>query len=165
VWYEDRRFWLILVDGYAADAAYFDQEPDGALVSYPGYTIEHPIRSTQNLSVALEIGGNRPPPGRVGIETGSVTAYRAMWSPALPPGVEIRLSTTGCLLRMVKTEEELVKLRRNFTLTDAATPLFGGRCGRTAGDRRVAAVQARSTGGGLPRAAGQRLRGRLAQPQ
>lgn len=124
VWYEGGHFTLIIVDVFAADpaAVAFNQDPDGTLLTYLGYTIEQPITGGVHLSnafqkVLAQSGGNG---GVVGLEMQDVTY---LLSEALRNAFEGEVAfepIDGWLepLRMVKTAEELAKLRQNFALTD-----------------------------------------------
>lgn len=122
VWYEDGHFTLLVVDGYAADAAAFNDEADGVVVTHLGYTIEQPLTGVEHLTTSLRqvIGRVASPDSRVGLEQNDVPAY-------LPLVIQEALSTQveftpvdGWLepLRMIKTAEEMIKLRQNFALTD-----------------------------------------------
>lgn len=115
VWYDDGQFTLIAVDAYAGLAASFGREPDGRVLTYPGNRIEQPIASGKHLSEAFEKAVSLKQTAKIGIEsefasdliasklrTYQVTAIDGWLEP----------------LRMVKTAEELAKLRRNFALTD-----------------------------------------------
>lgn len=122
VWFEGDHYYLIVLDAHAIDAGDFDQEVDGTLLTYQGYTIEQPIASAQNLAAALgdllkrSAGYAR----HVGVEMQSVpAALFDVLASALAPNVTMtRIDDWLVPLRAVKTEEELVKLRRNFALTD-----------------------------------------------
>ena len=54
VWYEAGKFTLIVLDGWGEAAADFGKEPDGALVTYPTYTIHAPIQGPKNLLEVLK---------------------------------------------------------------------------------------------------------------
>lgn len=108
VWYEKGDFTLIVLDAQAEYAAGFD----GTLLTYEGYTIREPISSARNLSAVLKDLISSP--RKVGIES-PTHLIQTLFS----RGVEL-LSIDKWLepLRMVKTAEELVKLRRNFELIE-----------------------------------------------
>jgi Xaa-Pro aminopeptidase len=118
VWYADGRFTLIVVDAFADAAAPFGREDDGALVTYLGYTIEQPIDGLGHLLKALQpLWSNVK--GNVGVELADVTAVVCEALREVAPAA--MLTNSGDWLkppRMVKTEEELTKLRVNFRLTD-----------------------------------------------
>ncbi len=115
VWYEGGQFTLIVVDAQADLAAPFGQEPDGRVVTYTGYSFERPIASGKYLLEAFLTTAAIRPGGKVGVEREYVSDLIV----AQLRDAEI-IALDGWLepLRMVKTEEELVKLRRNFALTD-----------------------------------------------
>jgi Xaa-Pro dipeptidase len=117
VWYDSGQFTLIVVDSQAELAAPFKEEPDGRVVTYLGYTVEHPIASAQFLLEAFAKTVASQPDHKIGIESEYVSEMIA--SRLRAPGNDI-VSIDGWLepLRMIKTEEELAKLRRNFALTD-----------------------------------------------
>ena len=121
VWYEDGHFTLIVVDTFTAAAEAFDQEPDGTLVTYLGYTIEQPIAGGDHLTAALrQVFSQSSGSGVVGLEEQGVTVlarnllYDAFEGEVAFEPIDSELES----LRMVKTDEELVKLRENFALTD-----------------------------------------------
>ena len=122
VWYEAGHFTLFVVDAYTADIAAFGQEPDGAVVTHLGYTIEQPLAGADHLATTLRetLAKSVKQRGKVGIEERDVPALvLAVLHHALPDGVDF-VPIDGWLepLRMIKTNEELVKLRENFALTD-----------------------------------------------
>jgi Xaa-Pro aminopeptidase len=143
VWYADGRFTLIVVDAFAEAAEPFGHEDDGTLVTYLGYTIEQPIDGLGHLLKALQpLWSNVK--GNVGVELADVTAavcdaLRA----AAPSATFTNISDWLKPLRMVKTEEELTKLRVNFRLTD-----IGQRAAREAvhaGQREIDVWEAAHT--------------------
>ena len=106
VWYENGEFTLIVLD--VADASGVSIP----VMRYAGNTVATPIRSADNLDkiVAGLIKG-----AQLGVEMRHLPAF------LLPSGAPT-LPIDGWLdpLRMVKTAEELEKLRRAFALTDVA---------------------------------------------
>ena len=123
IWFDAGHFTLIIVDAFAADpaAVAFDQDPDGDLITYPGYTIERPIAGGDRLAEALQqVFAQSNGSGVVGVEKQDVTVlaqnllYKAFEGEVAFESIDGRLAP----LRMVKTDEELVKLRENFALTD-----------------------------------------------
>jgi Xaa-Pro aminopeptidase len=117
VWYEDGHFTLIVLDMDAEAAVAFDEAPDCTLLAYRGYRIDQPITSPENLAGALNkvMGGLRRS-GRIGVEKYALTAY--LYEGLLEHGDPIEIDRWLVPLRMVKTEEEIAKLRRNFQLSD-----------------------------------------------
>lgn len=122
VWYENGHFTLLVVDAYAADTAAFNDEADGAVVTHLGYTIEQPLAGADHLTASLRqvIGQVVSPGSRVGLEQNDIPAYLVQVIRATLPGQVEFTPVDGWLesLRMVKTKEELAKLRQNFALTD-----------------------------------------------
>jgi Xaa-Pro dipeptidase len=110
VWYEGGQFTLITIDLH--DTA-------GITVpvhNYTGYTIDRPIPGPANLQeIVRDLTGRHPQAGTLGVETRHLPAF------LLPSGTGA-VEIDGWLdpLRMVKTAEELEKLRRAFSLADLA---------------------------------------------
>jgi Xaa-Pro aminopeptidase len=117
IWYESGQFTLIVLSGYADDAALFAAQPNCALVTYQGYTLDAPIDSTTHLTNALrKVVYQSGTKGKLGLEKHDLPLV--LWS-ALNDR-EDAVSIDGWLrtLRAGKTDEELAKLRENFRLTD-----------------------------------------------
>ncbi len=115
VWYEDGHFTLIVVDMDAEHAGAFDEEPDGTLLTYPGYAVKEPVTSPEHIAASLGDLTARVD-GRVGVEMQTLPArlYEKVRETAEP----VAIDGTLVPLRMIKTEEEIAKLRRNFELSD-----------------------------------------------
>ena len=132
VWYAGGRFTLVVLDAWAEAAAPFAKEPDGALAAYLGYTIAQPTDGLHYLLKALQPLW-REARGSIGIERADLTAavYDALRS-AAPQATFSDIDGWLKPLRMIKTDEELVKLRENFRLTDIAQRAAGAavRAGR-----------------------------------
>ncbi len=119
LWVEDSHFTLLVMDGLAGATGALTEDPDCDVVTYPGYTYQQPIDGFGGLRVALrQVAGEGHGARKFGIE-----------SQHLPMALEAVLSEAGWTesvdmdgwltdLRMVKTAEELDKLRANFALTD-----------------------------------------------
>ncbi|MEZ4638224.1 MAG: Xaa-Pro peptidase family protein [Caldilineaceae bacterium] len=120
LWYDDGRFTLIVLDGHAGSVADFGKQADCALVTYEGYTIQKPITGGPNLSAALrDVLGSSAGSGPVGVETLSLTALAEGGLGDVLGGVETQPIDDWLVpLRMVKTAEEIAKLRDNFALSD-----------------------------------------------
>ncbi|MBE2182613.1 MAG: aminopeptidase P family protein [Anaerolineae bacterium] len=122
VWYDGGSFTLITQDFQAPYAGDYAHEPDGGLILYEGYAVEHPIRSTADMAGQLAglMRGSRGS-GAVGVEIDSVSTRQFH---ALNLGLnmpEIKAIDHWLKpLRMIKTGEEIAKLRRAFELTDIA---------------------------------------------
>jgi Xaa-Pro dipeptidase len=109
VWYAAGEWSLIVFDGTAELAAADSGLP---VISYQGYTIDEPINPHRHL---LEVIRNLSKGIKhIGIEEHVLPLYLRS---ALPNNVDIR-PIDGILnsLRMVKTSDELVKLRASFAL-------------------------------------------------
>ena len=136
VWYDDGEWTLIVVNSYTADAQEFAKDPGCTVVSYRGYTIQQPITGAANLATAVReiVFKAGIQSGKAGVEEYDVPAsvMEALRS-TLPSNVTI-VPIDGWLepLRMIKTGEELQKLRDNFALTDIghAAARKGVRAGR-----------------------------------
>jgi Xaa-Pro aminopeptidase len=122
VWYDDGHFTLILIDSYAGEAAAFDREADGSVVTYLGYTIEQPIAGAAQLTAAFRqvLAQSVVGRGSIGLEQGDATVLLQNELRDTLPGIGELVPIDGWLepLRMVKTDEEIAKLRDNFALTD-----------------------------------------------
>jgi Xaa-Pro dipeptidase len=117
LWYDDGQFTLIVVESYADLAEPFSMQPDCAVLTYEGYTPDAPIASATHLLDAFTTLLANTQSKQIGIES----AYTSdMIAGIMRNKVHEMIAIDGWLepLRMVKTEEELVKLRRNFKLTD-----------------------------------------------
>lgn len=157
VWYEDGHFTLIAVDSYAADVEAVNQNSDCSGVTYLGYTIEQAIDSQAQVSSAFRqtLASAKGRGGKVGIELTEATALHLnLLREMLPDGTDF-VSIDGWLepLRMVKTEEELAKLRENFALTDIGH--IAARRAVSAGQREIDVWTEIHTA--VNRAAGQRV--------
>jgi Xaa-Pro aminopeptidase len=111
VWYDNGQFTLIVVDSLAELAAPYANEPDGQLVAYTGVRLDQPTSASSELIAAIK---------RVAKGTGKVGLEQAFVSELVADQFNETLAIDGWLepLRMIKTEEELAKLRRNFALND-----------------------------------------------
>ncbi len=122
VWYDGGHWTLMVLDSYVPAAGAFGDEPNCQVVSYLGYTIEQSLASTEHLSSLLlhTVAQSQIKSGKLGIEVQSLPVN--LWNVLtvdVPHTVE-RVAIDGWCepLRMVKTAEELQKLRDNFALTD-----------------------------------------------
>lgn len=155
VWYEDGHYTLIVLDGQAAHAADFAQQPNCALVTYPGYTIEQPIAGADRLSEALQQvlprGGNV----QIAVERNALTVrIQQELNHAVGEALDL-MAIDGWLepLRMVKTAEEVAKLRANFALTDIGHA--AARAATQVGQREIDVWA--TIHGAIQEAAGQRV--------
>ncbi len=121
VWYEDGHYTLIVLDGQAGEAAGVVKDADCDVVTYLGYTIQQPIAGTERLTDALRKTLSKGVAnGKVAVEVNDLTV--ALWQ-VLSEVISDKAATVpmdGWLvpLRMVKTQQELTKLRENFALTE-----------------------------------------------
>ena len=121
LWYEDGHYTLIVLDGLAGEAAGFAKDADCDLATYPGYTIQQPIASAERLGEVLRKTLSKGVAnGKVGLESNDLTVSLGQ---ILREVISDKAETVDMAqwlvpLRMVKTQEELVKLRENFALTD-----------------------------------------------
>jgi Xaa-Pro aminopeptidase len=121
IWYVDGHFTLLVIDGHAGSVESFGQQPDCELRTYEGYTIQKPITGGPNLAALLqEVIGARPGSGPIGVEDRSFTVYLRDILAGIFESSAVWQSTDDWLvpLRMVKTAEEIAKLRDNFALSD-----------------------------------------------
>lgn len=120
VWYEDGHFTLIIVDGVAQSVSTLAQDADCDVVTYLGYTIQQPIEGGERMSEAVQAVLPTHSTGPIGMEVNDVTAriLRCLRR-RLGDDLDVK-SIDGWLdpLRMVKTDEEVRKLRENFRLAD-----------------------------------------------
>ena len=107
VWYEEGEFTLIVIDF---------SDTTGVTIPttrYPGNTVERPIPSADNLANivhALTKGG-----GKLGVQMRHLPAF------LVPPNADIvPMDSWFEPLRLVKTAEELAKMRAAFALSDLA---------------------------------------------
>lgn len=120
IWYDSGLFTLIVLDGYAAGMETFSRQPDCRLQTYPGYTVTEPIAGAGGLAAALRqvLVHAHPLNGRIGVEVEALPAF--LWGLLQKSGDVDATPIDHWLepLRMIKTAEELDKLRQNFALTD-----------------------------------------------
>jgi len=124
VFYAGGHFTLIVVDAYAELAAPFALEMDAALSTHPGYSIERELDGPGNLRQVLAelAAAHTNGAGRMGVETSEAPLMAVeQLARTAAGGVHTLVAIDGWLrpLRMVKTGEELGKLRHNFALGDS----------------------------------------------
>jgi Xaa-Pro aminopeptidase len=119
LWYEEGRFVLFVVDGYAEAAASLASEPGCEVVTHQGYTLDAPIDGLGHLLANLRQRWQGQRRALVGVESADVsTAVMLALNEALDPSGLATIDGWLKPLRMVKTDEEIAKLRANFHLTD-----------------------------------------------
>ncbi|MEZ4580927.1 MAG: Xaa-Pro peptidase family protein [Caldilineaceae bacterium] len=119
LWMNEGHYTLLTLDGLAGAAAGVADDPDCDVVTYRGYTIDAPIDSRGHMEAAWrEIVGSVGAGAQVGVEAAMMPVMAGAALNAA--GVRAWRAIDGWLtdLRMVKTAEELAKLRANFVLTD-----------------------------------------------
>ena len=121
VWYESGHFTLLVLDAYLDRAQIFAEQPGCAVESYPGYSFLEPVSSADNLAAALRrLIKARPGTGRLGLEARDVPLFLAavLQEEMGPRTDQVKIDAMLVPVRMVKTGEEIEKLRENFALTD-----------------------------------------------
>lgn len=122
IWYEDGHYTLIVLDGQAGEAAGLAQDPDCTVITYLGYTIQQPVAGATHLRAALQEVVSKQPGtrGKIGVEMADLPVSLAqVLQETIHDGVEnVAIDQWLVPLRMIKTPEELAKLRENFALTD-----------------------------------------------
>ena len=115
VWYEAGSFTLIVLE--RSDTSGLSLP----VVTYAGNTVDTPIRSADNLAGVVRDLLGRAGSGKLGLE------LRHLPAALLPAGLD-PVAIDGLLdpLRMVKTAEELAKLRRSFASSSAVLTMRSG---------------------------------------
>lgn len=119
VWVADGLFTLITVDGHPNDPLSYHDD-DVRIVTYEGYTIQRSIQSDRNLEAALREVFRAIVP-HIGVEIQDLpVAVMQLLTDVFGTGLQIT-PIDGLLkpLRMIKTEEELTKMRHSFALAGA----------------------------------------------
>ncbi|MEZ4622185.1 MAG: Xaa-Pro peptidase family protein [Caldilineaceae bacterium] len=121
VWYEAGHYTVVVQNGQVNSIAQLAAAEDCDVVTYPGYTIEQPIRGGDRLREVIEpLFRKSRGVGVIGIEEQDTSL---LLQQLLDHALINRAPLTpidGWLvpLRAVKTPEEIQKLRDNFSLTD-----------------------------------------------
>ena len=138
VWYEDGHYTLFIPTVHAPDAVGLSDDDDIEVVAYESYTIQAPITSGHNMAQALrERIPSSGSSGAIGVESQDMT-HLMMEVVREKFGADTNFTAIDTWLeplRMFKTDEELVKLRANFDLTDYAHEV--ARSATAAGQREV----------------------------
>lgn len=118
VWYEKEQWTLLVLDWHAPYAGAFAQQPHCALVTYSGYTVDQPLAGAVKMRSALRRMVGNALSGTIGMELRDVPADLALMFHELGAAKLVPIDTWLEPLRMIKTTEEIQKLRDNFRLTD-----------------------------------------------
>ena len=122
LWYEDGQFTLFVVDAFADSTMQFGKQSDCTVVTHPGYTYAQPLAGTHHLIASLRpvVASSNRSSGAVGIEERNVPFVISSVVLDTPSAQSTVVPIDGWLepLRMIKTSEELNKLRENFALAD-----------------------------------------------
>lgn len=119
VLYEDGQWTLFAAGGAVFDDDKFAAQPGCEVITHEGYTIQKPITGAENLLVNLKkkLGGSIS--GKIGVESYDVPAFLYSLLNDMAGG-NAPVPVDGWLepLRVIKTAEEIEKLRANFALSD-----------------------------------------------
>lgn len=118
VWYEAGHYTLLVLANYEAQCQPLKSD-DLDLVTYSTYDIQAPMQPVDRLVSAfrgmIATNSRSSSIGSIGIEARTMTAALLH---TLEGAATTLIDDWLAPLRMIKTEEELVKLRHNFRLTD-----------------------------------------------
>jgi Xaa-Pro aminopeptidase len=121
VWYEAGAFTLITMDSLAATAVAFNEQPQCQVVSYRGYSFTEQPAGAELLAQALrEIVVASGREGTVGLEMRHVPAFLAeVVREGMGTAVTLQpIDNWLTPYRIIRTEEELTKMRQNFALIE-----------------------------------------------
>lgn len=117
VWYENGDWTLIVLDSQEVNAGEFGKQPNCALVSYSGYTVDQPLTGQVKLRGLFRSVVQNNLSGKIGVELRDVPADIALSLHEIGAAELAPTDTWLDPLRRIKTDEELKKLRENFDLT------------------------------------------------
>ncbi len=119
LWYEEGRFTLVVVDALADGARSFVHDRDAAIVTYTGFTHLEPLNGHAHLQAALAQLWQNGRGGRIGVELEKTpsTVVAALWKAHATRDL-VPLDNVLAPLRVIKTDEEISKLRRSFQLVE-----------------------------------------------
>lgn len=118
VWYENDAWTLVIMDAHQTLAGNFAAQPNCHIVTYQGYTIDHPLAGTIHLRAVLQHVIGSLVSGKIGIELRDTPADMALWLHESNHVEPVAVDTWLDAFRRIKTPEEIEKLRDNFRLTD-----------------------------------------------
>lgn len=118
VWYENGSWTLLVLDWHVPYTSEFAHQPDCALVSYTGYTVDQPLTGAVKLRRLFRSVVKNNLAGKIGIEARDVPADIALTLHEIGAAELIPIDTLLEPFRRIKTPEELTKLRDAFRMTD-----------------------------------------------
>ena len=118
LWYEAGQFTLILMAGHDGEAAEFATQPGCAVLTYQGYAYEQQPAGPQHLQQTVAELIRPSHGGPIGIESRHLPVALLDALAAHQPAETIFTPIDDWLLplRLIRTDEELVKMRENFGL-------------------------------------------------
>ena len=127
LWLEDGEFTLIMMDGHvmgghAGEIEAFRGQPDCQLLTYQGYAYQHQPAGKSLLAETLKNVVKSFSQSTIGFEADSLPSSLLNVMREVQPKGTIVEPIDGWLspLRIIRTGEELVKMRENFALIGAA---------------------------------------------
>lgn len=117
VWFEDGYWTLMVLDSQEVNAGEFARQPNCALVSYTGYTVDQPLTGQVKLRGLFRSVVRNNLSGKIGVELRDAPADIVLSLHELGAAELIPTDTWLDHFRPIKTAEELTKLRANFDLT------------------------------------------------
>lgn len=153
VWYENGYWTLLVLDSQEVNAGEFARQPNCALVSYTGYTVDQPLAGQVKLRSLFRGVIQNKLSGKIGIELRDAPADIALSLHELGAAELVPTDTWLDHFRFIKTAEELSKMRDNFHLTDVGHA--AARQAVKAGAREIDVWNAAHNA--IERAAGQRV--------
>lgn len=118
VWYENGYWTLMVLNWQEINAGEFARQPNCALVSYSGYTLDQPLTGQVKLRGLFRSVVQNNLSGKIGIELRDAPADIALSLHELGAAELVPTDTWLDHFRPIKTAEELQKMRDNFHLTD-----------------------------------------------
>lgn len=118
VWYENGYWTLMVLDWHEPNAGEFARQPNCALVSYTGYTVDQPLTGQVKLRGLFRSVVQNNLSGKIGVELRDVPADIALSLHEIGAAELIPIDTWLEPFRRIKTPEELSKLRDNYRMTD-----------------------------------------------
>lgn len=117
VWYEAGQWTLMVLDSQEINAGEFARQPNCALVSYTGNTLDEPLTGAVKLRGLLRSVLRNNLSGKIAVEVRDTPADIALALHEIGAAELLPIDTWIEHFRRVKTPEEIAKLRQNFDLT------------------------------------------------